>query len=371
MKQLSLFVKLFAVAAVVVLTGSCSEQPEGGERENTPKFAIVFAPMDNGTAVASVNGVEMAEAAEGDVITIHATPDAGYGFAGWSATPETLLFASATSRTTTFTMPAGEVTLTAALSSAIFDISFDVENGTIKAFVDGEETTQAQEGDEVTVTATSEGDYRFAGWRADPNVVFAAPMASTTTFTMPAANITVTADFNAVVSYYIGVNSSVQSRVTVTVLVGGREASKAAAGDEVTITAEEKPGYEFGFWRIFDAQRGSSLDAIVTDGYANTTTFLMPQCPVLVDCQVQKNAYYVTVSNDGNGYALVGFTENRSAFYWGNEVTLTPIANAGYKFKEWTEPVGLELSEADRKASPLRFVMPINEVSMKATFEAL
>lgn len=70
------------------------------------KYDVVCATVANGTISASP-----VRAAEGATVTLTATPDSGYEFDSWNVTGATV--ADATSATTTFTMPAANVNVSA------------------------------------------------------------------------------------------------------------------------------------------------------------------------------------------------------------------------------------------------------------------
>ncbi|MGE5578981.1 MAG: InlB B-repeat-containing protein [Bacillota bacterium] len=93
---------------------------------------------------------------------------------------------------------AGEMTAAVTFGAGIFTQTYDgrykVDVGTtIGGTVSGEGWYVP--GAVVTVTATPKPGYRFVGWSSPAGVVLADPSSRTTTFTMPAQNVTVTAQF--------------------------------------------------------------------------------------------------------------------------------------------------------------------------------
>ncbi len=242
------------------------------------------------------------------------------------------------------------------------------EHGSAVATLDGDVVTEAAPGTVVNLEATPEDGYRFAEWLVESENVTVSNRAATE-FIMPAADVSIKPEFTALTYYSIGLSSRIPiSFVSVSVLVAGTEAAKAAPGDEVTISATVSTGYGFGFWSLGNADNNAIADDIIADCYDTTTTFLMPEYPVVVNCTVSKNAHWVRVTNDGNGYATVGMLPNQNAFYWGSNVQIVPVPNPGYKFKEWTDIEGI--TGIDPKANPLNIVTPDNEVTMKVIFEA-
>jgi hypothetical protein len=255
-------------------------------------------------------------------------------------------------------------------AEATFDQGVDTETE------DGTETENTEEpgmraeaGTVITLTATPDEGWQFVEWVIESKNI-ALPHLADTSFIMPAGDVSVKAKFAEIVYYPVRFSSRLPTQyVTAKILVNGEEATRAAAGDEITLSATVQSGYGFGFWLLENAANSSAtFDEIVDDIYATTTKFLMPQYSLTVNCSVHKNAYWVRVSNDGNGYATVGLLPNATAFYWGSNVQIVPVPNAGYKFKEWTDIVGID--GINPTANPLNIVTPQNEVTMKATFEA-
>ena len=146
---------------------------------NTPIYTITAA---NGTASPSV-------AATGATVTITAdAPAAGKAFDKWTSNDVT--FANAASSTTTFTMPAKNVTVTANYKEKDEYYTITVNGGMA-------DKTKAQAGETVTITAvppnTNQG---LKIWSGSDGVTFVGSiLGPTTTFTMPAHDVTITASF--------------------------------------------------------------------------------------------------------------------------------------------------------------------------------
>jgi uncharacterized repeat protein (TIGR02543 family) len=131
--------------------------------------------------------------AAGVGVSIQAVAASGYSFVGWTAPAGG--FTNPDSATTTFTMPAqdvtitanfevgGEYTLTMAASPVMGGTAYDVTGA-----------SPYSEGEIVSIQATAASGYQFAGWAA-PSGSFANAYAAATTFTMPAQDVVVTATF--------------------------------------------------------------------------------------------------------------------------------------------------------------------------------
>ncbi len=101
--------------------------------------------------------------------------------------------------------------------------------------------TTATAGDTVKLTATANSGYRFVGWTFSDNITGADSSSANTTFTMPAGNVTVTANFKQV--YTVTVNASAGGTATA-------DKTTAAAGEAVTLTAKPDSGYRLARWEV-------------------------------------------------------------------------------------------------------------------------
>jgi uncharacterized repeat protein (TIGR02543 family) len=137
----------------------------------------------------------------GDAVTVTATPNAGYTFAGWTATGVTLTPSQTTSATLNFTMPAGNVTLQASFNPIPYTVTLTAvpsNGGTFSAIAPNYTVGQS-----VTVTATANSGFVFSGWTAT-GITLGTPANATQTFNMPANNVTLTANFTAVNNKIMG-----------------------------------------------------------------------------------------------------------------------------------------------------------------------
>ena len=158
-------------------------------------LTMAVSPAGAGNATDLTNASPYAA---GVGVSIKAVAAAGYHFVNWTAPAGG--FTNASSATTTFTMPAqavtvtanfevgGEYTLTMAAAPIMGGTAYDVTG-----------TSPYSEGDIVSIQAIAATDYQFAGWAA-PAGSLANAYAAVTTFTMPAQNVVVTANFQIIPS---------------------------------------------------------------------------------------------------------------------------------------------------------------------------
>ena len=130
---------------------------------------------------------------EGTVVDLVATPDAGYRFVEWTGDVSTIddVYATATNITMN-----GDYAITANFV-AVYDLTMaaDPEVGGTATDLTGE--SPYAEGAEVSIKAEANEGYAFANWTATAGV-FGNATAEETTFTMPAQNVTVTANFEEI-----------------------------------------------------------------------------------------------------------------------------------------------------------------------------
>lgn len=206
-------------------------------------------PSEGGTVTG--NG----DYADGSSVTLKATASSGYRFVGWMENGKQV------SADATYTFTAN--------SSHTFTAQFE-KVYTVRVNASGGGTATGggsyAEGDTVTLTATPDSGYHFTGWTSSDGVTFANASSESTTFTMPAGDVTVRAVFSPVVN--------IPDTHEIELIVGdGGEAklslTNASAGSTITVTATPDEGYELAYITV-DGERISG------------TTFKMPDHDVTV-----------------------------------------------------------------------------------------
>lgn len=203
----------------------------------------------------------------GTVVSITAVPESGYAFTGWTSSGGGT-FGNINSLTTTFTMPGENVTVT-----ANFDMGYslavqpDDPAGGTAADITG--NSPYAENTVVNIQAAPSTDFRFLYWTSSGGGTFGDENALTTTFTMPAENITLTACFAEEFDLTINVNN-----------VSMGSASDLTAGSpyientDISIQASPQDGYIFTKW--------TSSGGSIADITSPVTTFTMPGSNVTV-----------------------------------------------------------------------------------------
>ncbi|MDR2957759.1 MAG: InlB B-repeat-containing protein, partial [Coriobacteriales bacterium] len=202
----------------------------------------------------------------------------------------------------------------------------------------------------VTINAGIRSGYTFVNWTTSDGVVFTDASSATTTFTMPAQNVAVTANWLLIPVPY-------------TVKVDESYASDTGAGvyyenDTVTIDAGIRSGYTFINWTTYDG-------VVFTDASSATTTFTMPAQNVTVtanwtaiprEFKVTVNGSYASNTGAGNYY------ENAT-------VTINAGTRSGYSFINWTTSDGVVFANAT--SATTTFTMPAQNVTVTANWKYL
>lgn len=336
---------------------------------------------------ATTNGkleISPATAAEGATVTVKVTPDAGYALKenGLKVTytdadnkEQTVEVKAGTEANTyTFTMPAYAVNVSAEFE-ATYTITVDTKaqtNGKTEA-----DAKTAVAGTTVTITAAANDGYEL---KADslkvtagdkPVETKAGTAANTYTFTMPAADVTITAEYveKKPEAYTVTVNKATNGTVTA-------DKETAAAGDTVTLTVKaDETMYSQAVLAEDGLKVADSKGAAVacTAGADGTYTFTMPADNVTVTATFEIVAYGVEVAPTEHG--SVTFEGGKKYFKVGENVTATFTAEAGYElasasYQEGNKPTDIT-AKVKEASNTYTFTMPENYVKIEATFTAV
>ncbi len=259
------------------------------EQSSVTKYTVNCQTVSGGTISASP-----VKAAEGAVVTLTATPDTGYAFESWSVTGAAV--ADATSATTTFTMPAANVNVSATfkavaisdktiaefiaakggdcyLTGVVSNIvnttygNFDLTDASGKIYVYGC-LTPDQEAQKFSTLGVEFGD----------KIKVLASEYELYNGTDEAKNVVFVEILEKAAKYNVNIASGIANG-TVSV-----SPTQAAAGQTVTITATPASGYKV---KSVSAKKTASGTAIsVSDDYE----FTMPAEAVTVSAEFELNA---------------------------------------------------------------------------------
>ena len=357
--------------------------------KNAKTYAVKVADANKDTLKITSPEADLNKVTAGTTITVVATPKDGYTLTAdgvvvtygdnqtLKATPDT-----EKANTYTFAMPAGDATVSAAFEEVKkynVTVADTVENGTV-----GVEQKTAAAKDVVTVTVTPNTNFKYTdgslkatytdgGTKKEINDFKAVDgKENTYTFEMPAADVTVSAEFEPVKAktYSVTINNSDHGKV---------EADKITdveAGDTVTLTVTPADDmYTLAQLAknglvIKDSENTDVPYITVEEG--KTYTFEMPAADVTVAAQFTVVKYGIEVKVEGEG--TVTFTDDgETRFAEGTKVTAAIKPNGtDYVLTEAMYYVG-NTSDNITKAvndggGEYTFTMPANHVKIEATF---
>lgn len=364
--------------------------------KNAKTYAIKVADANKDTLKITSPEADLDKVTAGTTITVVATPKDGYTLTAdgvvvtygdnqtLKATPDT-----EKANTYTFAMPAGDATVSAAFEEVKkynVTVAGTVENGTV-----GVEPKTAAAKDVVTVTVTPNTNFKYTdgslkatytdgGTKKEINDFKAVDgKENTYTFEMPAADVTVSAEFEPVKAktYSVTINSSNNGTVT------ADKTTDLKAGDTVILTVTPADDMyklaqlaENGLKVTYTDAAGTAQPVEVAEGTeANTYTFEMPAADVTVAAQFTVVKYGIEVKVEGEG--TVTFTDDgETRFAEGTKVTaaIKPKGTT-YVLTEamyYVGNTGDNITKAvNDGGGEYTFTMPANHVKIEATFTAV
>ena len=308
-----------------------------------PETAVEITAVYNDlNAITVHNGTaDVEKAVIGETVKIKADSREGYVFDRWEVNYGDVVVDDKNAEETTFTMPDSMVVLTARYKALQ---SITLENG--KAYAGGEEITTAKKGTEVTIKAESREGYVFDRWEVNyGNVTLEDAKKAETTFTMPAESISLKAVYNTIHSIHTTFCTA--------------DPASAIVGTEITVTADERPGYVFDRWEASDGVE------LTEDGL--TAKFTMPDHDVTIEAKYkQYHSIEVSkgVATDAEGNPISSALEGTEIWI---EIDREQRNPDEFEFNRWlSAPEDLEI--ANRKAERTCFTMPDEAVKVEAKF---
>jgi hypothetical protein len=325
-------------------------------------YTITVGQLTNGSVVP-----DKTSATAGTVISLTVTPDDGYALkagtlAVTDASDAAVTVSAGSGTAHTFTMPMGNVTVSAefeALPADSYTVGIDpaISHGTVEA-----DHASAEEGTVVTLTVRPEEGYSLkAGTLKVNGTITPTPSNAAYTFAMPAANVTVTAEFEQT-RYNIIIASAITNGVVTA------DKGTATMGETVALTVTPGEGYRLqaGTLRV----NGSITPSGSGPGY----TFVMPAAHTTVTAVFEAIQYSINI-NGMNGGAVAATVDNSPVMtaIIGQTVTLTATPNEGHQYLAGS----LTVTKADGNAAqtsgsnPYTFTMPASNVTVTAGFNAI
>ena len=359
--------------------------------KNAKTYAVKVADANKDTLKITSPEADLDKVAEGTSVTVVATPKDGYTLTAdgvvvtygdnqtLKATPDT-----EKANTYTFAMPAGDATVSAAFEEVKkynVTVAGTVENGTV-----GVEPKTAAAKDVVTVTVTPNTNFKYTdgslkatytdgGTKKEINDFKAVDgKENTYTFEMPAADVTVSAAFEEIATetYTVTVTKDGDGKVT----VNEQETEKLEglkSGDTVTLKINPIDTDTLLTELVGVTVTSGKVDVSTTKVDENTYTFKMPDGDVNVSVKFTTVEYGIEVKMLGEGEGTITFTDGKTRFAAGTNVTATITPNGTtYELTKVMYDDGSENKEVTselKNGCEYTFTMPANHVKFEATFE--
>ena len=290
-------------------------------------------------------------AAYGSTVTVTATPNTGWKLVDVTITSGgQVVTATKNGNQYTFTMPNGEVKVSATFQECVYTItSGTASNGTYTV-----SASSAKYGTKININASPASGYQVASVTvkdASGNKIKVSGSGTAYSFNMPDSNVTVSVSFQKIPAntYKVTVESGEGYEIS-------PDKNSAAAGATVTLTVTANDGYT-----VTGVTVTSNGKNITVSGSGETYTFKMPAAGVTVSAECEKLSYSVSIEQPENATITVD-PENAA---YGDTVTLTITPDEGYTVDsvkildgEGNE-VGYTMS-----GEQYTFVMPASEVSV-------
>ena len=217
------------------------------------------------------------------------------------------------------------------------------EGGSVAVTVDGAAVSKAVQGDEVTLTATPGNDYTFVRWTVEKGgVQLSGETAAIATFTMPAEDVSVKAEFKLkpVESEVYNITITDDGKGTAEASIGGSPVTEASEGAEITLTATPGEGYLFGSWKI----EGGAVE--LSGKKTNPATFTMPAEDVSIKAMFvevePENILDKIPDQQFYDYCLIAFDTNQDGILTSKEAKAVKKLDAVREneyFVLWKQPV--------------------------------
>ena len=297
----------------------------------------------------------------GETVSLLVSTDTGYALKVLEATYEEgttevkLPLTPAENDNYTFVMPAADVHVHWIVDKAQYTISI-TESAHGKVVAD---KTTAQFGEEVTLTTTPDDNYLLESL----NVAYTNGFPVTVTnnkFTMPAANVVVSATFKAK-TYNIAVAPTEHGTVTAP--------ASAEYDSPVEFSVTPAPGYVLGSIKVIYTQGSDETEIPVSQTQSGSYTFTMPDADVTIVAAFEPATYSITVAPTEHGTV----TAPASARFGETVSGVVATPDKGYEIDEiyYTYDVGGSVPDPKFDIENGTFTMPGTDVTIVATFKLI
>ena len=308
--------------------------------------------LGSGTAVSTSGSTASGSYYYGSTITLKATVSAGYTWSKWTSS-NTGLVANQTTANTTFTMPAGAITMTPSATLNTYTITYNLNGGTVST---ANPTSYNVTTATFTLNNPSKTGHTFTGWTGSNGTT---AQTSVSIAKGSTGNKSYTANYS-INQYYYDVNpdSGIKS---FDITVDSKTSSgltdyyqKLNYGKEATITnVVAKSGYTYTGYSV-----SGSMSVLTGSTNSNIKTKLgAGNGAIALTSKV--NNYTVTYDSTTNGGSTATQTATVS---YGSKVDLTKTSSkSGYTFVGWN-------TNKDATSALSSYSMPAGNVTLYAIY---
>ena len=286
----------------------------------------------------------------GTTVALSATPSTGYSFGEWTSAQATI--DQATAASTTFTMPAANVVVTASFVPNEYTVTFNANGHGTPAPTSMTVTYDAAYGELAAISATG---YTFGGWFKEAGCT--TPVNAETTV-KTAENHSLFAKWTAK-TFKLAYNAGAEDST----IAGIPSATTTLTYDQTATLANVTPtrtGYTFKGWDATSGAteaaytKGQSIDAATVDTWFDAVG---EDGTYNLYAIWEINTYTITVLNDGHGTAS---SDPANEADFNTNVALTATPSEGYSFDHW--------ETGDVTITNNAFLMPDKNVVITAIF---
>lgn len=318
--------------------------------DKAPRYAITINVTGGTATVDAANN----EAKEGDTVTVTPTVGAGYTGNGTVTVKKTASGDAVAVTDNKFTMPAEAVTVTVTFDKLYNVTVVNPAEGTITV-----DKPTAKAGEKVTITEIPAGGTAKVTYKNAQNEDVVVPVDADGKFTMPEADVTVTATFAA----KYAIDTTGVTGGTVTVKSGDEEITEAAEGDEITLTVTPDADHKGGTVKVtYKNDQNEDVEVPVdADG-----KFTMPAADVKVEVTFSsKHTVTVNVVEDGGKGTAVA---DKTTAFAGEKITVTPTVTSGKVKSVVIKDAAGKTTNGTVKDGKYEVVMPDSNAEIIVTF---
>ena len=283
----------------------------------------------------------------GDTQAFTITPNTGYKIDTITVNSSSVSVTNSGGQTYTFNSISanGTIAATFVLNSFTFAYNGNTSDGGSTPSGGGSKNYNST----VTVASNTftKSNYRFANWHTTSGGTGGTSYSATDTFSMPAANVTLYAQWTRVYTITLGTITRVAGDTTSTINIS---TSPSASGETVTLNLSPKSGMRFKSGTL--VANSTAGNATLTASGGNAFTFPMPAADVTVTAEfedIPAGSYAITINSATGGSANTSDATVTS----GGSATLTATPSTGYVFSSWNCTGGGTLSTSTTNPATL------------------